>query len=194
MAAHQVPWISPEQFLEQETIAETRHIYYCGVVTAMAGGSPAHSFLAMNLGGELRSQLRGSGCRVAGSDLLFQTGTAELYTYPDVMVLCGRIETMPGRPNVVTNPVFVAEVLSPCTAGFDRGEKSREYRMTPSIRQYALLSVEKPLVELHTRADDGRWWISEVAGMEGELELTSLSCRVPMAGLYEGVLENLTEI
>ena len=66
----------------------------------MAEGSPGHAFLAMNLGGELRNGLRGKKCRVAGSDLLLQTGRKEMYVYPDVMVICGPVEAMEGRPNV----------------------------------------------------------------------------------------------
>lgn len=189
MAAQHVPWISPDEFLEHEEASRTKHSYAAGIVTAMAGGSSEHAVLAMNLGSELRSALRGRGCRVVGSDLLFQTGSKEMYTYPDVMVVCGPFARMEGRINVITNPVFVAEVLSPSTEGFDRGAKSREYRASPTLMQYALLSQERPLIELHTRDHDGTWRISEVSGLEGECEFTSLQCRIPMAALYEGVLD-----
>ena len=191
MAAQHVPWISPEEFLEHEEASRTKHSYTAGIVTAMAGGSSEHAVLAMNLGSELRSALRGRGCRVVGSDLLFQTGSKEMYTYPDAMVVCGPFARMEGRlsviTNVITNPVFVAEVLSPSSEGFDRGAKSREYRASPTLMQYALLSQERPLIELHTRDDDGTWRISEVSGLEGECEFTSLHCRIPMDALYEGV-------
>jgi Uma2 family endonuclease len=84
-------------------------MYVSGLVTAMAGGSAAHSSLATNLLGLFHSALRGSRCRVYNNDLLFRTGSGEMYTYPDVMVICGGLETFAGRPHVVTNPVFVAE-------------------------------------------------------------------------------------
>jgi len=189
MAAQQFPLISVADYLDQEELSPTKHWYYAGVVTAMAGGSPGHAFLAMNLGGELRSALRGKNCRVAGSDLLLQTGRKEMYVYPDVMVICGPVVTMDGRPNVVTNPVFVAEVLSPSTGEDDRGVKSHEYRATPSIQQYALISRTRPLVEIHTRNEDGSWLLTEVMGLEADCAFSSLGCSVPMAGLYEGVLD-----
>lgn len=69
------------------------------------------------------------------------------------------------------------------------GEKSHEYRLSPTIRQYALVSQDRPLVEIHTRGADGNWWISEVMGLESECAFSSLECSVPMAALYEGVLE-----
>ena len=189
MAAQQFPLISVADYLDQEELSPTKHWYYAGVVTAMAGGSPGHSFLAANLIRDLGGALRGKKCRVAGSDLLLQTGRKEMHVYPDVMVICGPVVTMEGRPNVVTNPIFVAEVLSPSTSGDDRGAKSHEYRATPSIQQYALISQTRPLVEIHTRNEDGSWLLTEVMGLEADCAFSSLGCSVPMAGLYEGVLD-----
>ena len=176
--------------MDEEEVSKTKHWYYAGVVTAMAGGSFEHALLAANLIRDLGVALRGRGCGVVGSDAMFQTGSQEMYTYPDLMVVCGPVAKMPGRPRVITNPVFVAEVLSPGTEGDDRGRKSREYRASPSIRQYALLSQDRPLVEIHTRGEDGYWRISEVSGMDADCAFSSLGCSVPMAALYEGVLES----
>jgi len=172
-----------------EERSETKHHYYRGLITAMAGGSPEHSALAMNLGAELRAALRKTGCRVFNSDLMIQTGSGEMLAYPDVSVVCGPFKRMPTRRNVVTNPFFVAEVLSPSTEANDRGEKSREYRLTPTLRQYALLSQETPLIEVHTRHDDGTWRITEFEGLDATLDLTALNCRIPLADLYDGVFD-----
>lgn len=196
MDAPNIPWVSPEEFLDMEEKSETKHHYFRGLVTphegestAMAGGTPAHSFLSSNLSSELRIALRKRNCRVANSDLMLQAGTAGLLTYPDVMVICGPLVRLPGKRNVITNPVFVAEVLSPSTEARDRGEKAQEYRRTPSIKQYALLSQSEPLIEVHTRNDDGSWRISEFDGLEATLDLTSLDCKIPLADLYEGVFD-----
>lgn len=181
-------WISAGEFLEREELAETKHLYYAGSVTAMAGGTIEHGRIATNLIGEMYSALKGRDCAVFGSDVLLQTGSEAMFTYPDLMVVCGAVERMVGKRNVVRNPVFVVEVLSPSTEGMDRGLKSREYRLTPSIRQYALVSVDQPLVEMHTRGEDGQWRISEVAGLDGECEFPALGCRIAMAAVYEGVV------
>lgn len=196
MAARHIPWVSPEEYLDQEALSDTKHSYYAGTVLAMAGGLYTHGRLAGNLLAELYAALRGRGCGVIGSDVLFQTGRKELYTYPDVMVICGAVETMPGRPSVVTNPVFVAEVLSPSTVAFDRGEKAAEYRLSSTVQAYALLWADRPWVELYTRGGDGNWKLTDFKGLDGDLVLEGLQCRVPMAALYDGVLEipeNLTQ-
>ena len=188
MAARNIPWISPEDYLDQEEVATTRHMYYAGVVTALAGGSLSHGRLAVNLTVTLHAGLRGSGCEVFGSDVLLRTGSGQMYAYPDLTVVCGPVETMEARPQVIANPVFVAEVLSPSTEALDRGAKSNEYRTTPSIRQYALISQHKPWVEIHTRDEAGFWRINDVRGLNGVCELTAINCKVSMAALYERVL------
>ena len=189
MAAPNIPWISPDEYLDEEAGSASKHMYYAGLVTAMAGGSLAHWRIAGNLIAALHNALRGRGCGVGGSDLSFRTGSGEMFTYPDVMVLCGPVESVPGRKHVVTNPVFVAEVLSPSTEGMDRGAKLREYRATPSLRQFVLVAQEEPWVEIHTRNETGAWEVRDVTGLEGECEFTGIDCVVPMAALYEGALD-----
>ena len=189
MAARHIPLSTSDEYLDREALSKSKHVYYAGLVTAMAGGSFTHWILAGNLITALHLGLRGSGCRVGGSDLLFRTGSGQMFTYPDVTVVCGPMEPMPGRKHVVTNPVFVAEVLSLTTEGMDRGAKSNEYRATRSLRQYALISQDQPWVQIHTRDEAGSWQISEVNGMDGVCAFTGIDCTVPMAALYEGALE-----
>jgi hypothetical protein len=71
----------------------------------------------------------------------------------------------------------------------DRGAKSNEYRRTPSVRQYALVTQDQALMEIHTRGEDGIWRTSQVRGLDCECEFSALNCRVPMAAIYQGVLE-----
>ena len=189
MAVRHIPWISPEEFLDSEAVSETKHMYYAGSVTAMAGGSVGHWTIVGNLVAALHAGLRGRGCRVGGSDLLFRTGSGNMFSYPDVMVICGAVETVPGRKSVVTNPVFVAEVCSPSTENLDRREKVREYRATPSLRQFLLVSQDEAWVEIHTRDQEGRWVVEDVTGVGSECVFTGIDCTVGMSAIYDGVLE-----
>ncbi len=152
----------------------------------MAGGSVSHGTIAMNLGAALHAATRGRGCRVFGSDVLFRTGTGNMYSYPDVMVICGTVETVPGRSHVVTNPVFVAEVCSPSTDNLDRREKVREYRASPSLRQFVLVSQDEPWVEVHTRDENDNGIVRDLTGLDNVCALTAI---VPMSALHEGALE-----
>lgn len=61
MAALNIPFISVDDFLDHEERSETKNFYYVGVITAIAGGSPGHSFLAANLIRHLGNALQGKG-------------------------------------------------------------------------------------------------------------------------------------
>lgn len=91
-----------------------------------------------------------------------------------------------GVSDVVENPVLVAEVLSPGTERFDRGDKADGYRSIPSVRTIVFLSQEERLVEIYERLDEDSWRLRVYKG-EAKLELTSLGCSIALTDLYEGV-------
>ena len=188
--------VSVAEYLEREVLADARHTYYDGTVFEMAGESVGHSVLAVNLMAEMRGRVRRSDWSVFGCNLRFQSGTGRMISYADVLVARRPVEMAVGLPDVVQAPVFLAEVLSPSTAAFDRGEKAEEYRRSPTVQAYAFLLTDRPKVELYARSEYGSWLVSDVEGLEAELALECLQCRIPMAALYEGVLgepENLTQ-
>ena len=48
MAAPNIPWISPDEYLDLEAVSPAKHMDYTGLVTVMAGGSYEHGRLAGN--------------------------------------------------------------------------------------------------------------------------------------------------
>ena len=53
------------------------------------------------------------------------------------------------------HPVLVAEVLSPSTAAYDRGDKFIAYRRLPSLKEYLLIDPEQQQLELFRKGSDG---------------------------------------
>src|SRR5205085_7715167 len=140
---------APQEYLRAERDSAIRHEYYHGEVFAMAGGSPQHSLIISNVNGELRTRLKGSPCRAYESNLRVHVPRTTLYTYPDVSVICGELQFDPldtGHETVL-NPTLVVEVLSISTESWDRGGKFQNYRQMESLREYVLVSTDKPLVE-----------------------------------------------
>ncbi|MES2462024.1 MAG: Uma2 family endonuclease [Armatimonadota bacterium] len=71
------------------------------------------------------------------------------------------------------NPVFIAEILSPSTAAFDRGEKFRQYRTVTSLEHYLLLEQDRPIIEHFERDRAGVWVLrGEYDALEQNLALT----------------------
>lgn len=184
MSALPVPFISPEQYLEIERKAEFKSEYVSGQIFAMAGGTLEHSAIGTNIAGELRSSLRGEPCQVFNSDLritIMQTG---LKTYPDVTVVCGEPHRHPLDKDSIINPTVLFEVLSDSTEAYDRGGKWAHYQRLDSLQEYVLVSQNEPRVERYVRQPDGQWLYSRTDGLESEVSLTSIGCRLPLAEIY----------
>jgi Uma2 family endonuclease len=185
-AAELVGTMSYAEYLAFEREAETKHEYVNGQVYAMAGGSTEHARLAMRLGAQLLQALAGRPCEVFGSDLRVRILATGRSTYPDVTVICGRIDRAPDDEHAATNPMLIAEVLSDGTEGYDRGDKWRDYRRIASLQVYVLVSQAEPQVEVYRRAGD--MWQYQAAGPGERLQLDDQGLYIDVDALYRSSL------
>jgi Uma2 family endonuclease len=74
------------EYLELEKNSQEKYEWFNGELFLMSGASPEHNFIVINVGGELREQLKQT--RVSGSDLRVKVPAALPYRYPDVTVVC----------------------------------------------------------------------------------------------------------
>ena len=79
--------MSVDQWREMERTGEVKHEYIDGAVHAMAGGSRAHSAIAVNALAMLHASLGEGPCQVYNSDMAIRV-SASRYTYADVVVTC----------------------------------------------------------------------------------------------------------
>jgi Uma2 family endonuclease len=187
MSSQPATYVTPEEYLERERLAETKHEYVHGEIVAMAGGTPNHALIQGNVGGSLWNRLRGSSCRVYNSDLRVSVRWGVLFAYPDVTVVCGPLEFADDKKDTITNPTIVVEVLSPSTRNFDRSEKSRLYRMLPSLKEYLLIEQTPVDVEHYRRLPDGNWQISTIRDENAVIRLDSINCDLPVSEIYLGL-------
>lgn len=179
--------LTPEEYLRIERAAEWRSEYVDGAVFAMAGASLRHTLIVGNLVRELGTQLRKGPCLVSAVDLRVATDRRRHYTYPDVVVVCDPPQFVDEHQDTVTNPVFIAEVLSDSTERYDRGAKFERYRGVPTILEYLLISQERVHVELYTRQADGVWFLREWNDPGSEIDIASLRCSLRVAEVYAKV-------
>jgi len=85
---------------------------------------------------------------------------------------------------VITNPVLIIEVLSPGTEAFDRGKKFEFYRTIPSLKEYVLVSQDKPRVEAYFRKDRNNWQYTVINGIEKSIVFKSLDYEVKLEEIY----------
>ena len=139
-----LPRLTPDEYLAYERQQQLRHELVDGYLYAMTGASDRHEEIALNLAAALRVHLRGGPCRVYKGDLKIRI--ADDFYYPDVFVRCGED---PGDAYFKTDPVLIAEVLSPSTQRYDRGDKRLAYSTLPSLQDYALIAQDRMVVELY---------------------------------------------
>ncbi len=190
MASSQaLPIFTPEEYLSLERCSDTRHEYLDGFVYAMAGESPEHSTICFNLAGHIGAQLLDSPYRGYSPNMKVRTDRNDLFSYPDLTIVCGEPLYHDKRRDVALNPTVVFEVLSRSTEKYDRGEKSLRYRtQIDSLQNYVLVSQDKPRIECFTRQADGTWSESEVSGLTEVLDLPSIKCRIALADVYRRIV------
>ena len=129
--AKSADWISPEEYLEGEKVAEVRHEYVDGQVYAMAGTTKAHGRIAGNLFRRLGNHLDGHRCEPFGNDIKVRIPPqiGNLFYYPDVVVTCA-----------------------------DEGADDEYYLNQPAIVVEADMMVEKPFFIVSRAAPHRSCW------------------------------------
>ena len=181
--------LSFADYIALEERSTVKHQMMHGELFDMAGGTPTHARLSFGVCTALGPQLKNRRCHAYTSDLRVRAG--ELTTYPDVTVVCGRLECDPEDPNTVVNPTLIVEVLSDSTEAFDRGEKFAQYRTVPTLREYVLVSQHRARIEVFTHNENG--WTLRDANAGQRIEVASIGCVIDVDEVYAGVFEQSAE-
>ena len=180
-------YYSPEEYLELETAAEYKSEYCDGLIIPMAGGTPNHNQIAVNLSAARNFALKDQPYRVFTSDLRLWIPQARLYTYPDVIVVSGQLQFAESRRDTITNPSIIVEVLSESTANYDRGEKFKLYRNIPTLQEYILISQSEMHIEQFAKTADNKWILSEDDQENSILTLNPIQFQILLRDIYDKV-------
>jgi Uma2 family endonuclease len=178
---------SVEDYLALERQAERKSEYLDGEIFAMAGTSRKHGLVAGNVFAALHAQLRDRECEAFTADMRVRIPATDLFTYPDIVVVCGEPRFDDEELDILLNPTLIVEVLSPTTADYDRGTKFAHYRTLPSLREYLLLAQDRVHAEHWLRQEAGSWLFTETDDASATLGLPSIGCRLPLAEAYAKV-------
>lgn len=177
---------TPEEYLALERKATIKSEYLDGQIYAMSGASRPHNLIAGNLHGEIRAQLKNRPCEVYTGDMRVCVSPTGMYTYPDVVAVCGDRRFLDGEVDTLLNPTLIIEVLSPSTEAYDRGGKFAHYRRLESLREYVLVAQDQVLVERYTRQGN-EWLLTEFRQLDSILRLASIHCDVILSEVYDRV-------
>ena len=188
MSIQPKPYYSFDDYLAAERAStDAKHEYVAGQVFAMVGATYNHNLITANIAGELRQQLKSRPCTVLSSDMRLRIQTADTCAYPDVVVLCDKPAFYDQRKDVLTDANLVAEVLSPSTEGYDRGEKFALYRGLTGLRHYLLIAQDRLALDLFTRQPDGRWLLEAYTDADAAIPLEAIGCTLRLGEVYDKV-------
>jgi len=187
MSALPKPVLTAHDYLAIERAAERKSEFYDGEMFAMAGTTKNHARIVMNFGGELRAALKGRKCEPFASDLRVKVEANGLYTYPDILVVCGDQLFEDDHLDTLLNPTLIIEVLSESTEYYDRVKKFDLYRALPSLQEYLLVSQSAPRIEQFIRQPTEDWTLRITTDLTVFIHMPSIDCRIPVSEIYQRV-------
>ena len=175
------------EYLEFEAQADNRHEFIKGKFVPMAGGTTNHNELITNLCVLLKPSLREQGRRLYSENVRLWIPTANVFTYPDVMILDGEPVYYGNNQTTVMNPVVIFEVLSDATRDYDQGRKFNFYRTLEVLQEYVLIDQETMAVMIYRRRTSKDWHLSLLEEATEVVKLDSVGVELSLAAIYEGV-------
>ncbi len=187
MAAEPKPTFTETEYLVLERNSAIRHEYYAGEIFAMVGASEAHNLIVTSTVFSLYGQLCARPCHIYSNDMRVWVAATGLYSYPDLIVVCGESRFTDDTFETLANPTVIIEVLSDSTERYDRGKKFQHYRALTSLREYLLIAQDAAHIEHFAREGDGSWRLTEAESDAAMVHLPTIGCTLSLAEVYEKV-------
>lgn len=83
---------------------------------------------------------------------------------------------------------MIIEVLSPSTEAYGRGRKFTRYQSLESLQEYILIAQDSIQIDRYLRQPDNQWLLSVLQVNDGEMELTSIGCKLSAKDVYRNVV------
>ena len=179
--------ISPDKYFAMEEASEYKSEYYHGEIFAMTGASFNHNLISGNIFPSLHTSLRGSTCFIFASGMRVQVDQEKHYTYPDMSVVCEKIDFANGRDDTIKNPVVIFEILSESTKDYDRGSKFKAYRKINALKDYILIDQYSFYVEYFHKNEDGKWVLDEYNNLKDICKIESIDIELSLDTIYDRV-------
>lgn len=187
MSSQIIPYISPTEYLKRERQAEYKNEYLNGEIFAMTGASRKHNLITFNLSSTFQQQLKGKQCEGYSGDMRVKVQSNGLYTYPDLVIVCGEPKFEDDSVDTLLNPTILIEVLSKSTERYDRIAKTSYYRTIDSLTEHLLVAQDEVRLEHYVKQENGEWLMFDYRSLDNIAELESIGCSVALRDVYDKV-------
>ncbi|GJD57597.1 Uma2 family endonuclease [Methylobacterium dankookense] len=152
-----------------------------GEPVLMSPPGERHQTIVLNLIQRLNDLVEVRGCRALPGLAVLSEAADDYAPIPDVVMRCGPLLA----DGYATDPVLVAEVLSPSTILKDRGRKAEFYRTVSSLQVFLIVYQNEPRVEVWRRGTD---WTMQVLQASEHLDLPECDGCVPVSAIYKHIV------
>lgn len=186
---------SEEEYLRLENEAFEKSEFFQGQIIAMAGAAPNHNRVKENVAIEVGIVLKkNKSCRSSSSDQRIHIPANSLYTYPDVIIVCGPNRFSKLDHITIVNPSVIIEILSPSSCEYGRGEKFKLYRDIETLQEYVMVDSRKPYAQVFCRMPDNQWVLAgDAFSLAESITIQTIGATLQMADLYDGT-ENVSSL
>jgi Uma2 family endonuclease len=178
-------YISPEEYLEIERVAEYKNEYYYGQILAMSGASLKHNRIDGNIIASIGNFLKGKDCQVLPSNMRVSTPSHDSYMYPDVSIVCGEPQLEDNKFDTLLNPAVIFEILSPSTRSIDKGRKFFFYRQILSLKEYIMIDSLKRFIQVARKQMDESWKFEDLNENHANLHIQTINYHLPLSEIYD---------
>jgi Uma2 family endonuclease len=179
--------LTPAEYLALERASECKSEYVNGEMRAMTGASRRHNLIVTNILASLHQQLRKRNCEVYPSDMRVKVPSTGRYTYPDIIVVCGKPQFEDQYRDTLLNPMLIVEVLSDSTESYDRGDKFENFRTIASLSDYLLVAQHRIHVEHYVRQTGDTWLLSDYNRPDQVVDIQNWQCQLLLEDVYEKI-------
>lgn len=186
---------SEEEYLRLENDAFEKSEFFQGQIIKMAGAAPNHNRVKENVSIEVGIVLKkNKSCRSSSSDQRIHIPANSLYTYPDIIIVCGPNKFSALDRITIINPSVIIEILSPSTAEYDRGHKFKLYRDIETLQEYVTIDSRKSEAQVYRRMPDDQWVLADDAfSLTDSITIQTIGATLLMSELYDGT-ENVSSL
>ncbi|GEM_PF-1606528 len=167
-----------EEYFELLAASEGKLEYHHGHIVATGFGNSDSSRIAVNIARRISEKIEDTDCLVFDSSIAIELDERKRYVFTNATVVSSEPIFSDYNENVLTNPILIVEVLSKNT------DKFRFYRGIPSLKEYVLISPDKPVVETFYSEGEGLWRISSATNLDSNIHLYSLNIDIPLEQIY----------
>jgi phenylacetic acid degradation protein len=175
-----------EEYLDLEDASPYKNEYHKGEIYLMSGARVDHNVIEINMIKDIGVKLENSSCDLFGDNLRVYIEAEELFTYPDLTIVCGGPLFRDESLKELINPGILIEILSPSTRNYDRGDKFRFYKAQPTFCEYILVDSQNVLVEHFTKNGE-EWTLQKYDQLTDSFRIGMADITLSLKDIYKGV-------